>query len=133
MSKPGITIQIVEDENIVSLDLKIQLKNFGFKIIPICSNGSEAIARAESERPDLIIMDVKLKGTVDGITAAVKIRKFHNVPIIFITGLPSDSVELDNNICKKSILIHKPIMNEDLMSSIWALIGNDQPKVAHCY
>jgi two-component system, response regulator PdtaR len=79
-------IVIVEDEIIVAEDLKLTLTNFGYDVIAIASTGERAIEIAESEHPDLILMDIVLAGKCDGITTAEQIHAREDIPIIYVTA-----------------------------------------------
>ncbi len=80
------SILIVEDEAIVALDLKLQLRELGYQVVGIAANAADAIGAAERLQPDLILMDVRLQGPVDGITAAMRLRERQDIPIIFLTS-----------------------------------------------
>lgn len=79
-------ILIVEDNLIIALDLQERLMSRGYHIPAIASNGLQAVANASDFKPDLIMMDVGLKGEMNGIEAAQKIRETYEVPIIYVTG-----------------------------------------------
>jgi diguanylate cyclase (GGDEF)-like protein/PAS domain S-box-containing protein len=79
-------ILIVEDESIVAKDIEIRLTNLGYKICGVCTTGKDAIIKAQEMKPDLILMDIMLKDSMDGIAASEKIKEVLNVPIIFITA-----------------------------------------------
>jgi len=79
-------ILVVEDERIVSMEIEDKLKALGYTVIASVSHGEEAVKIAEKERPDIILMDIKLKGEMDGIEAANKITSKINVPIIYLTA-----------------------------------------------
>ena len=68
----NIKILVVEDENIVALDIENRLKNLGFTVLPVISSGEEAVEKAYEYKPDLILMDILLKGKINGIDAAKK-------------------------------------------------------------
>lgn len=77
---------IVEDEAIIAKDIENILINYGYRIVGVYSKAEDAIASLNSNRPDLILMDVVLKGDMDGIEAAKLINQTIRVPIIFITA-----------------------------------------------
>lgn len=82
----GTKILIVEDENIVALDMMNRLRQFGYDVVAKASNGRTALKAVEEKTPDLVLMDIKLSGPIDGITTAGKIREIADVPVIFITA-----------------------------------------------
>lgn len=76
----------VEDEAISALQMELALKRLGHEVLPHVATGEAAIARAERDNPDLVLMDIRLAGEMDGIQAAAAIRSVSAVPIVFITG-----------------------------------------------
>ncbi len=79
-------ILVVEDEKIVQLDLRYQLEHLGYVVAGVASSGEEAIAKAAQLEPDLVLMDVRLKGEMDGISAARSIRAVRDVPVVYLTA-----------------------------------------------
>jgi CheY-like chemotaxis protein len=75
-------ILIVEDESIVRLDLQQRLERMGHTVVGLASEGEEAVAKAVELKPDLILMDVRLEGEMDGIEAAGRIRERQATPVI---------------------------------------------------
>lgn len=84
------SVLIVEDEAVVGLDLSLQLEALGYAVVGVATSGEEAVQSARSLSPDLILMDVRLQGAVDGIEAAARIRGVQEVPIIFLTSYSDD-------------------------------------------
>ncbi len=84
-------ILIAEDDGIVSLDIKSVLESFGYEVPFVVSTGEDVIKKAEKFHPDLILMDISLKGNIDGIEAASKIKKM-DIPIIFLTAYKNSSL-----------------------------------------
>ncbi len=80
------TILIVEDEGVVALDLKLQLLDLGYKVVGVASSGDEALEAVRQKRPDLVLMDVRLQGSGDGIDAAARINQEQPTPLIFLTS-----------------------------------------------
>ena len=78
-------ILIVEDESRTILDLKTILGNLGHNVVAVCSSGEEALKKVKDLNPDLILIDIKLKGAISGVEAANKITNFYKIPIIFLT------------------------------------------------
>ncbi|MES2163689.1 MAG: ATP-binding protein [Pseudomonadota bacterium] len=85
-SKYIARILIVEDERVVALDLSSTLEKLGYAVIGSVISGAEAIECAREQRPDLILMDIRLNGKIDGIDAAQEIHLFLNCPVIFLTA-----------------------------------------------
>ncbi len=83
-------VLIVEDEGIVAMAINDTLKKMGYKVTGICSTGEEAIEKAATTIPDVVLMDIHLKGEVDGIEAADKINKLYGIPVIYLTAYADD-------------------------------------------
>lgn len=81
---------VVEDESLVAMDIDGQLHDMGYRVCGCVDNGRDAIARARAERPDLILMDIVLKGDMDGIAAADQIGKELHILVLFLTAYSDD-------------------------------------------
>ncbi|MBN1997212.1 response regulator [candidate division KSB1 bacterium] len=81
-----IKLLIVEDEFIIAFALKVRLEEYGFTVLPIAATASDAVQLAIHHNPDIILMDVMLKGSLTGVDAARQIYELKNIPIIFLTG-----------------------------------------------
>jgi diguanylate cyclase (GGDEF)-like protein/PAS domain S-box-containing protein len=107
MEKPSILI--VEDDSIISLDIREKLKHWGYNIASVFKTAEEAVSSIESLKPDLIIMDINLAGEMDGIEAATLIKNNYHVPVIYLTAY-SDNTTLSRILESESYgYIHKPI------------------------
>jgi DNA-binding response OmpR family regulator len=80
-------VLIVEDEQIIQLDLQDRMEQFGYEVSGLAASGADAIKQAHDSSPDLILMDIRLEGEMDGIEAAVQIRLNQHMPIIYVTAL----------------------------------------------
>ena len=92
MSKTAILI--VEDEGVVAADLAVKLEQLGYEVAGSAESGEEAVALVERMHPELVLMDILLKGQMDGIEAAEAIRRAHDVPVVYLTA-HSDTATLD--------------------------------------
>jgi PAS domain S-box-containing protein len=79
-------ILIVEDEGLIALDLEERLEKLGYAVAGIAATGDEAISMAASQLPSLILMDIRLKGPMDGIEAAERIQKELDIPVVFVSA-----------------------------------------------
>lgn len=82
----GIRILIVEDESLVARDVENMAKSLGYKVCGIANTAEEAVERAGRFLPDLVLMDVVIKGALDGIAAAEKIWDSFHIPVIYVTA-----------------------------------------------
>jgi signal transduction histidine kinase len=83
-------ILIVEDERIIAIHLRQQLTRLGYDVPNTVSSGDHALRRIEEAQPDLILMDINLKGKLDGIATAAAIRRSYLIPIIYLTAYSTD-------------------------------------------
>ena len=95
-------ILIVEDEPIIADDIEATLLELDYMVAEIVDNGNDALAAVSENKIDLILMDISIKGNMDGIQLAIKINQNHKIPIIFLTSL-YDQATL--NRAKKQILL----------------------------
>lgn len=84
MSYPQVLV--VENESIVALDLEVCLQSMGCRVAAVATTGEEAVETACRLKPDVVLMDIRLDGSFDGIDAAENIQKEMNVPLIFLTA-----------------------------------------------
>ena len=83
---PKARIMIVEDEWLIAEDIQTCVLKMGYDVSSTESSGPDAIEKAEKDRPDLILMDIVLKGEMSGIEAAEEINERFNIPHIFLTS-----------------------------------------------
>jgi signal transduction histidine kinase/DNA-binding NarL/FixJ family response regulator len=88
---PKAEILVVEDERIVGLDIKRTLERLGYTVPAIVTSGERAIHQATESRPDLVLMDIRLKGAMDGVEAAAQIQAQLDVPVVFLTAYADDA------------------------------------------
>ncbi len=85
-------ILIVEDEIITAMALKQSLEDDGYEVCPLTNSGEDAIEKAESERPDIVLMDINILGKMDGIETAKEIFTLFGIPTVFMTGYDENAV-----------------------------------------
>ena len=111
-------ILIVEDESIVALELKSRLTDLGYSVCGMVTSGSEAIKTAEEQNPSIILMDINIKGVIDGVETAEKIKNIFDIPIIFLTAF-NDSGTLERaKITEPYGYIVKPFEERELHTAI---------------
>ncbi len=111
-------ILVVEDEAIVAKDLQYRLKKFGYKVPAIASSGEEAINTAIEISPDLVLMDIKLKGKMDGIEAAQEIYKRLDIPVIYLTAYADENTLERAKITEPFGYLLKPFKEKELQTNI---------------
>ncbi|RMF02808.1 MAG: response regulator [Chloroflexi bacterium] len=113
-----INILVVEDESIVALDIKSRLLNLGYNVSALVSTGEEAVLTAARLKPDVILMDVKLRGEMDGIDAAEKIKTTLDIPVIYLTAY-ADEITLHRAKLTESYgYLLKPFEERELTATI---------------
>ena len=109
---------IVEDETLIAEELRQRLSYLGFSVIATVGSADEGIAIATRERPDLVLMDIRLKGEKDGVQAAQEIREKVDVPIVYLTAY-SDLLTSDRTKASEHDgFILKPFRGRELQSTI---------------
>jgi CheY-like chemotaxis protein len=83
---PPARVLIVEDESITALDVARQLRRLGYAVVGLASSGPQAIERALILRPHVVLMDIRLQGTMDGIDAARQIQATAPIPVVYMSA-----------------------------------------------
>ncbi|MCK5201154.1 MAG: response regulator, partial [Spirochaetales bacterium] len=87
-----ISIFLVEDEAIVALDLRNILERIGYSVVGVVPSGEEALEKIKDLNPDLIIMDIKLQRSLDGIDTAAILNEKYNIPFIFLSAYSDEGI-----------------------------------------
>jgi diguanylate cyclase (GGDEF)-like protein len=125
-----VSILLVEDEGVIARDLEDTLTRLGYRVSGIASEGTQAIAMARELHPELVVMDVGLRGEVDGIDAACAIQEDAPVPVIFLTG-HSDSETLQRAVLTGPLgYLIKPFQEADLRAAVEVAIHKHRADIA---
>ena len=111
-------ILVVEDESVVALDIKMRLIKLGYEVSRIVSTGEDAISAAQELKPDLVLMDIVLKGPMLGTEAAQKIHDMLDIPIVFLTAHADDKTLGRAKMAEPFGYITKPFEGVDLRATI---------------
>jgi PAS domain S-box-containing protein len=111
-------IIVVEDDRVVARDIAAQLERMGHVILATLPRGEDAVALAMQERPDLVLMDIRLDGRIDGIEAARAIREHCRIPVIFLTAYADDQTLERAAGTEASGYLLKPLDESQLRTSI---------------
>lgn len=111
-------IVIVEDEVIISEDMKNRLNRMGYNVAGIFVKGDEAIEFIEKSIPDLILMDIQIKGDIDGIETAEIIKRKYDIPIIFLTSYADEKTIERAKLTEPSGYVVKPYDDVDIYTSV---------------
>ncbi len=109
---------VVEDEVLVARDIQARLQRMGYEVVDTVARGEDAVSTALAESPDLILMDINLKGEMDGIEAATQINEVSSVPVIYCTAYSNDEVLERAKITSPFGYVLKPFDNRELEINI---------------
>lgn len=112
------SILVVEDEVLVARDIKSRLGRMGYEVLGMATKGVEAVEKALSLRPDLVLMDIHLADDVDGVEAAVRIRETYDVPVIFCTAYSNEETLERAMVTTPYGYVLKPFDNRELEINI---------------
>lgn len=116
--KQPIRILIVEDEIITAMSIKQNLEKSGCEVTGIAASAKEAVAKTTDTKPDLVLMDIRLKGGIDGIATARQIQLTEDIPVIYLTA-HSDPETLKRALHSKPYgYITKPFTTKQLHDTI---------------
>ena len=115
---PAKSLLVVEDEALVARDIKARLTRMGYLVLGTAGRGEEAIEKALALRPDLILMDINLKGEIDGVEAAIRIRALYDVPVIFCTAFSNEATLERAKVSEPYGYVLKPFDNRELEINI---------------
>ena len=113
-----LRILVVEDENIVAKDIQNSLTKLGYKVSAVVNTGEKAIQEVEEARPDLVLMDIMLKGKIDGIDTAKILRERYDIPVIFLTAYADENTLDKAKLSEPYGYIIKPFKEKELQTTI---------------
>src|SRR5580692_2887441 len=111
-------IVIVEDEGIIAADLQDRLEKAGYQVPGVASSGGEALELIRSQSPDLVLMDIRLAGDLDGIQVAEKVRNEFDIPVVYLTAYEDRETLQRASHTQAFGFIKKPIASASLKGSI---------------
>ena len=118
-------VLIIEDETIISFGYRLQIERMGFDVVGVARSSEEAERILEMEKPDLIIMDIYLKGTKNGLQLAQEIHAKDPIPVVFLTASTKpDNVEAINRM-EKTWYLAKPITSDSLSDVLQRVLRDD--------
>ncbi len=116
--KSPFKILIVEDEMIIGANISLQLSKLGYEVTGIISKGEEALNHVKQNQPDIVLMDIQLKGKMDGVETAQVIQREYPLPIIYLTANTDDEHFNRAKATNPSAFISKPFKKLDLQHAI---------------
>ncbi len=113
-----VKVLIVEDEIIVAMDLQARLRRLGYTVVGVACSGEEALHKATKTTPDVVLMDIVLKGLLDGIETAKHLRMRLPVPIIYVTAYTDEATVERMKLTDYAGYLFKPFDEPELRATI---------------
>ena len=113
-----IKILVVEDEMLIAAKISMHLTNLGYEVTGILPRGEEALLAVEENKPDIVIMDIRLKGDINGIDTATRMQKNSDIAVIFLTANADEGTFNKAKAAKPYAFISKPYKQIDLQRAI---------------
>ncbi|MFN8361918.1 MAG: PAS domain S-box protein [Candidatus Kapaibacterium sp.] len=126
MASIATKILIVEDENLVAKNLQLLLVRMQYQVVGISAYGENLSAMVEEHAPDIILIDISLRGTIDGIEAARRLHEIHDIPVVFITANSDMATLQRSKIARPYGYILKPFVDRDIQSAIEMALSRQQ-------
>lgn len=111
-------IMLVEDETIIAMDVQQRLELLGYQVVSQAASGADAVGIAAETKPDLILMDIKIRGPMDGIETAAQIRELQDIPIIYLTAFADETTIKRARLTQAFGYLLKPFEDRELQSAI---------------
>lgn len=111
-------ILIVEDEMLIGANISLQLSKLGYQITGLVPKGEEALEQIRIERPDMVLLDIQLKGKLDGIETAILIQREFNIPVIYLTANADEAHFERAKATNPYAFISKPFKKADLQYAV---------------
>lgn len=123
-------ILIVEDEMIIAANISLQLSTLGYEVTGIIPRGEEALIHIKEDRPDIILLDIQLKGEIDGIETAQIMQKSFDIPIIYLTANADEAHFNKAKTTNPYAFISKPFKKLDLQRAIELTVKRIQTEIS---
>jgi len=111
-------IAVVEDEGIVAMDISKCLSSLGYEVVFVSDSGEKTLDKLENTKVDLILMDVVLKGSINGLETARIVKERYNIPVIFLTAFEDEPTLLKIGELSSGGYLIKPFEDEELKNTI---------------
>ncbi len=129
MNSEKIKILIVEDDMIIAANLALQLTNLGYEVTGIEPKGEEAIGHVRENMPDLVLMDIHLKGKLNGIETVKELKKISNLPVIYLTANNNQATFDSAKETFPKAFISKPFNKMELQRTIELVVAQMEEKL----
>jgi CheY-like chemotaxis protein len=117
-------ILIVEDESIVALHLSNQMRQCGYSVVATVTSGEAALSQCMLIRPDLVLMDIRLQGEMNGLQAGLEIQKRYAIPVLYLTAYAEQLTMVQSHSHAEIAYLAKPFKESDLYEIVTSLLGD---------
>lgn len=117
-SEKPVRIVVVEDERIVALDIRAHLQRFGYEVAAMYASGEAILENIENDAPNLVLMDIQLQGSLDGVETAERIHTAYDIPVILLTAYADDATIERAKLTQPFAYIIKPFEERELRTAI---------------
>jgi signal transduction histidine kinase len=124
------TILVVEDESIIALDIRSSLLNSGYQVAAIATSATEALAKVAEVHPDLVLMDIRIKGDMDGVDTAERIHREFSIPVVYLTAHADENTLQRAKLTAPFGYVLKPFEDRELITTIEIALHRHQAEVA---
>lgn len=114
----SVKILVVEDEMIIGAKISMQLTNLGYEVTGILPRGEDALVHVQENKPDIVLLDINLKGEINGIETAIQLQRLGNIPIIYLTANSDEATFNQAKATRPYAFISKPYKQLDLQRAI---------------
>lgn len=115
-------VLLAEDGLIIAFHLQKLLENNGFEVIANLTHGEDVVSHTKDSNPDIIVLDIMLQGQMNGIDAAIEIRKFSDVPIVFMSALTDYQTITEITTITNTVKLDKPFEEGHFINEIKKLV-----------
>jgi CheY-like chemotaxis protein len=127
MTEEKIKILLVEDEAMTAFLLRRNLQLLGYQVAKPLATGEAAIEAVQEQDYDVVLMDIRLAGKMDGIQAAEQISALNCTKIVFLTGYLDDEIMQRAQVCHPAAYLVKPVTPDDIQPVIAELFPTNSP------
>jgi CheY-like chemotaxis protein len=120
-------ILIVEDERLIAIDLQRRLTRLGYTVIALAASGMDAIQKALALRPDLVLMDIRLQGDMDGVEAAQQIQASAAIPVVFMTAYVDEETQQRVRATSPWGCLYKPFTPHQVQTTLEHVLSGQLP------
>jgi CheY-like chemotaxis protein len=122
-------ILIVEDERLIAIDLQRRLTRLGYSVVALVASGVEAIQKALALLPDVVLMDIRLQGAMDGVEAAQQIQACVRIPVVFMTAYVDEETTQRIRATSPWGYLHKPFTVQQVQSTLEQVLAGHLPEL----